>query len=258
VSRLQVSPRLRFEVFKRDKFTCQYCGARAPDVLLQADHIKPVAEGGTNDILNLLTSCSTCNGGKGAIPLSDAQALNKQRDVLEDLEERRQQIEMMVRWRDELQGIHSDAVEALAARIAERGKFDLNETGKADIRRWLNRFNVGELLEAIDDAFNIHLQYENDEPTEKSLNLAFSKIPGRADIIRQEQEKPYLRRLLYIQGIIRKRAKAPRYNCIDYLEHVHLCGVELDDLERRARGMSSLEDFEGPLDAWLERIGRAF
>ena len=44
----------RFEVFKRDSFTCQYCGKSAPDVILQIDHIVPVSKDGTDDIVNLL------------------------------------------------------------------------------------------------------------------------------------------------------------------------------------------------------------
>ena len=45
--RKPISKKLRFEVFKRDSFTCQYCGKSAPDVVLHIDHIKPVKEGGT-------------------------------------------------------------------------------------------------------------------------------------------------------------------------------------------------------------------
>jgi 5-methylcytosine-specific restriction endonuclease McrA len=102
MNRVPIPQRVRFEVFKRDSFTCQYCGRKAPDVILNCDHIRPVAEGGENDPLNLLTSCRECNGGKGAIPLADSAMLDKQRAMLEDLEERRQQIEMMIQWRDEL------------------------------------------------------------------------------------------------------------------------------------------------------------
>ena len=64
--RKPISKKLRFEVFKRDSFTCQYCGKSAPDVVLHVDHIKPVKEGGTNDITNLVTACADCNLGKGA------------------------------------------------------------------------------------------------------------------------------------------------------------------------------------------------
>ncbi len=60
-----LSKKLRFEVFKRDGFTCQYCGRSAPDVILEVDHIKSVKNGGDNDIMNLITSCFDCNRGKG-------------------------------------------------------------------------------------------------------------------------------------------------------------------------------------------------
>lgn len=56
-TREAIGKKVRFEVFKRDKFVCQYCGAKAPDVVLHVDHIHPVAQGGRNDILNLVTAC---------------------------------------------------------------------------------------------------------------------------------------------------------------------------------------------------------
>lgn len=68
--RKQISTKTRFEVFKRDGFTCQYCGAHPPAVILHVDHIHPVADGGTNDEDNLVTSCDRCNLGKGARLLS--------------------------------------------------------------------------------------------------------------------------------------------------------------------------------------------
>lgn len=48
---------MRFEVFKRDSFTCQYCGATATQKLLHCDHVVPVAEGGETTLLNLITAC---------------------------------------------------------------------------------------------------------------------------------------------------------------------------------------------------------
>jgi len=65
-ARRTVTPAVRFEVFRRDSFTCQYCGRRAPTVILHVDHVIPVAAGGTNDPANLRTACSTCNLGKGS------------------------------------------------------------------------------------------------------------------------------------------------------------------------------------------------
>ena len=69
--RKSISKKLRFEIFKRDLFTCQYCGSKPPGAVLEIDHIKPISAGGENDDLNLLTSCFDCNRGKGARLLSE-------------------------------------------------------------------------------------------------------------------------------------------------------------------------------------------
>ena len=55
-----ISKKTRFEIFKRDKFTCQFCGQIAPNVILEIDHLKPVVKGGDNNLLNLITSCFSC------------------------------------------------------------------------------------------------------------------------------------------------------------------------------------------------------
>jgi len=59
-----VSKRLRYEVLRRDSYTCRYCGAKAPDVAITVDHVLPVALGGSDDPSNLAAACDSCNGGK--------------------------------------------------------------------------------------------------------------------------------------------------------------------------------------------------
>jgi hypothetical protein len=65
MSREHISKGRRFDVFRRDGFTCQYCGRQPPEVVLHLDHIIPVIEGGDSDPLNLVTACQDCNLGKG-------------------------------------------------------------------------------------------------------------------------------------------------------------------------------------------------
>ena len=72
IERKSISKRVRFEVFKRDCFTCQYCGRVPPTVMLEIDHIIPVVGGGSNDESNLVTSCFDCNRGKSDVPLNVA------------------------------------------------------------------------------------------------------------------------------------------------------------------------------------------
>lgn len=52
----------RFNVFLRDNFTCQYCGARDE---LTFDHVVPRCAGGRTIWENVITACSTCNLKKG-------------------------------------------------------------------------------------------------------------------------------------------------------------------------------------------------
>lgn len=62
---------LRFQIFARDGFVCQYCGQRPPDVVLELDHIHPRSKGGDDDPINLVTSCWDCNRGKRDKILAD-------------------------------------------------------------------------------------------------------------------------------------------------------------------------------------------
>jgi hypothetical protein len=68
--RKPLTKKIRFDVFKRDLFTCQYCSAKPPKVPLEVDHIIPIKNGGLNDFENLITSCFDCNRGKGARELT--------------------------------------------------------------------------------------------------------------------------------------------------------------------------------------------
>jgi hypothetical protein len=86
-------PSVRFDVFKRDGFTCGYCGRTPPTVTLEVDHIIPVAEGGTDDPENLVTACWDCNRGKGATPLeTEPAAIPDLRERAEVVKEREAQL----------------------------------------------------------------------------------------------------------------------------------------------------------------------
>ena len=74
---MSVSKKVRFEVFKRDNFQCQYCGNTPPKVVLELDHVLPKAKKGKDNIENLVTSCFDCNRGKSDGLLSTIPKLLK-------------------------------------------------------------------------------------------------------------------------------------------------------------------------------------
>ncbi len=58
------------EVFRRDNFRCQYCGANAPRMTI--DHVVPRYRGGKYSWQNLVTACERCNLKKGGRTLQEA------------------------------------------------------------------------------------------------------------------------------------------------------------------------------------------
>jgi 5-methylcytosine-specific restriction endonuclease McrA len=55
----------RFNVFLRDRFTCQYCGGVFPSSALTFEHVVPRSRGGLTTWSNIVTACEPCNTRKG-------------------------------------------------------------------------------------------------------------------------------------------------------------------------------------------------
>ena len=65
----------RFNVFLRDKFSCQYCGSKNE---LTFDHLLPRSKGGKTDWDNVVTACSACNVKKcGRLIKDSGMTLNQ-------------------------------------------------------------------------------------------------------------------------------------------------------------------------------------
>jgi 5-methylcytosine-specific restriction endonuclease McrA len=60
----------RREVFRRDNYTCQYCGRHTSDLTI--DHVIPRRLGGQHEWTNVVTACSYCNHKKGGRMLQEA------------------------------------------------------------------------------------------------------------------------------------------------------------------------------------------
>lgn len=204
MERKSISKKIRFEVYKRDKFTCQYCGRKAPDVILNVDHIEPVSKGGSNDILNLITSCFDCNNGKRDIPLSQNDVLDKQRQQLEELQERREQIEMMFEWKKSLEDLDEYKTDLLADFVESKiFPYTLSETGKANLAKLFKRFELNEIFDAIDKGVKNYLKYdESGKLTKDSIETFINKLGG----IAANSNRPAVeQKMHYIKGICRNR-----------------------------------------------------
>lgn len=193
--RKSLSKKVRFEVFKRDKFTCQYCGKMAPDVILHVDHIVPVSKGGTNDILNLVTSCKDCNLGKGARKLDDESTVKKQQRLLKELADKNEQLEMILEWKKSISNLEENEVEKLSQYISSNYSISLTEHGKKNIKKLVKQFSFQQVLDAIDIAFDKYY----DEKCNSSSEIAFKKIGGICyNNSKSEKEKEETYRINYL------------------------------------------------------------
>jgi 5-methylcytosine-specific restriction endonuclease McrA len=68
----QMVPFSRSNVFLRDRYTCQYCGAHKKPLELTLDHIVPRSAAGDTCWENVVTACKKCNTKKGDRTPEDA------------------------------------------------------------------------------------------------------------------------------------------------------------------------------------------
>jgi hypothetical protein len=253
VNRKKTPNSLRFEVFKRDKFTCQYCGRKAPEVILQADHLQPVSKGGGDDILNLITCCVECNSGKSNKTLSESILLDKTRAQLEELEERRQQLEMMVRWKESLAGANDRLVNAVSKQLGDASGFVMNNEDITKIRRLVREFGYDEVSEAVSIAADQYFRRENGKVTQSSLDVAIGKLGGICKRRRLKQTNPEEDDLYFALNIWKKAAGSEHSivnsRAMDAIRAAHGRGVPLNRIKQICSTASWITRLEQELES---------
>lgn len=253
--RAAISKRLRFEVFKRDSFTCQYCGRSAPDVVLHIDHVNPVASGGEADILNLITSCLDCNLGKGARELSDDSALQKQRAQLAELNERREQLEMMVQWREGLRSINDDAIGKLEDLFTQLTGRVFSEFGRKKVKGWLRRYEFAALYAAMEDAAGTYWKDpETEEEQAEQASKVFNYTPSIIAARSRNAHKPWMKDLYWCRAVIRNRHHCNDYKAIQLLEEAYDAGIHIEELKELALQSRSWTSWHRTLREWIDEV----
>ena len=142
-----ISKKIRFEVFKRDGFVCQYCGAHPPNVVLEVDHIISVRDRGTDDENNLVTACFNCNRGKGAEPLSSVPKNLAEKGA--DIQEREEQLRG---YREIMQGrldrIEDDMWGVAEELVPDSSKEGMHRSWLRSIKTFNERLPLHEVMDA--------------------------------------------------------------------------------------------------------------
>lgn len=204
--RKAISKKIRFEIFKRDKFTCKWCG-RSPvqdEVILEVDHITPVKLGGNNHMLNLVTSCFDCNRGKAANKIDDNKVVAQQKKQLDLEQDKKEQLELIFKWHKECQGIDDEknkrVFEYVDNLLITRS---INSTGQASLMKLTKKFKLEDVLKAIDLSSEKYFRYDQENQlTKDSASEFLNKIGG---ILYNMNRSEVEQKSSYIKGICRNR-----------------------------------------------------
>lgn len=246
--RKPMSKKLRFEVFKRDGFKCQYCGKCAPEVILHVDHISPVSKGGDDELINLITACEPCNLGKSDRELSDDSSIQKQRAMLDELNARREQLEMMLEWREGMKGIDGMAYQAAEDEwLSQVPGWSINETGEKTLKKILSKFGLQKVMDAIETASTQYIKYDSQGSIiPDTVHQAWSKIGG---ICRMSSQPEWKKELFYVRGILRNRLSYINFNnCMPILEEAYEAGIDIEELKEMARTVKTWTTFVNEIE----------
>lgn len=159
--RKTLSKGLRFEIFKRDNFTCQYCGAHPPSVILHVDHITPVAHGGLNEIDNLITACESCNLGKSSKELSDIPMSLKDKYIITQ-EREAQIIGYQKILTEKRQRIENQSEKVREVYESFNDGYTLTESAMVSVRKFIEIIGMNETINSMEIACTAkNIKYSN-------------------------------------------------------------------------------------------------
>lgn len=177
MKRKSTGKRLRFKVFERDGFTCQYCGKKPPEVLLHIDHIYPVAKGGATEIDNLITACADCNLGKSTLELG--KSTPQVRKNADDFQERYEQLKAFYNLQKKMAALQQAMLDEVDECWNEFWPHEvLSIRGRASIKRFLRVLSLDQIKEAIEIASS----------KMPNSNQAFKYMCGILHMMRKESQ----------------------------------------------------------------------
>lgn len=245
--RKPISKKTRFEVFKRDNFTCQYCGRMAPDVILEIDHINPVKNGGNNNILNLITSCFDCNRGKGKRLLSSSDEIKKQQEQLKLLNTKREQLQMLIKWKEELEKFDDEEVNKIEE-LLEITENSFSNYGRQRCKEAIKKYGFEEVYESAKISLN---QYYNPNDNE-SADKVFSYIWRICAVRAAQKKEPNIYEINYLIKIAKNNLRYVNSNVLKALLKQNFNKEDFEDLKILFIGAKNWTELINSLEEYYE------
>jgi TolA-binding protein len=247
--------RIKYEVFEKDAFKCQFCGTGAPNVTLQLVRIQDAQpDEEWLDTAFLSTSCKVCEKKKSG---TDEKSLNNPYMSIDELEERLQQLKMLINWRKGMLNIRKQQLNNLIIYWENKiSGFETNNDQKKYLAAHISKYSGDEIRSAMDMAVDKFIKYDEDGKLDQSSILtAFSKIPEicqtKTEIV-TAHESDGLQRIhdqlsSNIAGFFDTRRTQ------QWLNYARSWEVQIDDLYKMASSVKSWTEFSVNIDKMVEK-----
>ena len=250
-----VFKRIKFEVFEKDSYRCQYCGNVAPNITLKLHRIQEVQNNDNwLDPAYLSTSCVSCEDkrqGKSAGRNASAFIM------LDELEERLEQLKMLISWRKGMVKIRRSQLIGIIDFWQDLvpGIY-LNDDQKRVLLSLMNKYSSDEIRSSMRAVAKEKLQRQTDETlTKDAHDVAFEKIPETCIRNSKAKKNHEIEELYQIHDVLKERLQGffDSDRAIQWLNYARSWEVNTEELAHMALKVTNWTQFSCNIDEMVHR-----
>lgn len=251
-----VYKRIKFEVFEKDSFKCQVCGAVAPNVNLTLHRLQNNQQAENwLDPAFLTTFCESCQRKNSS--QESANTVNNGHLSLNALEERLEQLKMLINWRKGMIKIRKRQLASLVEFWQELvPSIFLSEVHKKTLLSCISKYSSEDIKEAMRLAVQEFIVVHQDGSIARdSFQMAFANIPEicyRKTKVRKTREAE---ELYHIHDILEERIDGffDSARVIQWLHYARSWDVHLEELIQMAARVTNWTQFSCSIDELVHR-----
>ena len=151
--------------------------------------------------MNLITSCFDCNRGKGKRKLTENKEMQLQIQQLKEINQKREQLEMMLKWKQELDNFENEQVNKIETLLQEKTGYTFSEYGKKVCKNNIKEFGFDEVYESTIISINQYYNKNDDDSVTKVSNYIGKICHTR----RRQKDNPLEYKINYLCKIAKNR-----------------------------------------------------
>lgn len=132
--------------------------------------------------------------------------VDRTRDQLAELAERRQQLEMMVQWKESLSSTDDMLTNSIRKRLENISGYKLLDEDVVKIRRLIHEFGYDDVSDAVPIAADQYFEWRDGKVVSASLDTAISKLGGICKRRAQKRANPKEDQLYFALNIWKKNS----------------------------------------------------